>query len=111
MAQELPDHQTGIIGIAGITRAPKGYETPDRQKTHGKFYEYANVAQALKEEMRAGSSWNKMSDAQKEGLDMIAGKIARICTGDPYESDHWVDISGYSQRVVESFSFEGTKKE
>jgi len=84
---------------------------PDRQKTHGRFIEYAAVAQTLKEIVREGSAYNKMTNSQKEGLDMILGKIARVCTGDPNEPDHWIDISGYSQRVVESFSFEGDEVE
>ena len=32
---------------------------------------------------------------------MILSKLGRICTGDPYFHDHWLDIQGYAQRGME----------
>jgi hypothetical protein len=92
-----------------IPMAPR-VVVPDRQKTHGKFHEYAYIAQALKDIIKDSPNYIRLMSSQKEGLDMICGKIARICTGNPDEPDHWVDIGGYAQRVVESFSFEGKTK-
>jgi len=36
---------------------------------------------------------------QREALEMIAHKIARIINGDPNYADSWVDIAGYAKLV------------
>jgi hypothetical protein len=36
---------------------------------------------------------------QREALDMILHKIARIVNGNPNETDHWHDIAGYATLV------------
>lgn len=71
----------------------------DRKKTHGRFDNYANLTQALKEEVEAHSE-KPLSRVQQEALDLIFGKIARIITGNPNEVDHWLDIAGYATLVV-----------
>ncbi len=68
----------------------------ERSKTHGDFYEVAYVAQWIRNGMRARSGWERLSVAQCEALDSIAGKIARIICGDPNFVDHWDDIAGYA---------------
>jgi hypothetical protein len=37
---------------------------------------------------------------QRESLDMIAHKIARILNGNPNVHDHWHDIAGYATLVA-----------
>lgn len=74
----------------------------DRKKTHGEFYKVAEVAQALKEvaiEVEADNSLTALDYTQREALDMIFSKIARILCGDPSNPDHWLDIAGYSTLV------------
>ena len=68
----------------------------ERQKTHGDFETHAKLAQALKEQMRTGKQWPHLNPMQKEALDMIQHKIARILNGDPNYPDHWDDLEGYS---------------
>lgn len=68
-----------------------------RGKTHGPFAENARVMQALKREARSGVTYEKLSDAHKEALDMILHKVGRIVNGDGNFDDHWVDISGYAE--------------
>jgi hypothetical protein len=34
---------------------------------------------------------------QREALDYIAGKLARILSGQPGYADHWDDIAGYAK--------------
>jgi len=58
------------------------------------------MSQKLKAILRRGKKWDDLSDAQKESLEMIASKIARALSGEPNEPDHWIDISGYSQLIV-----------
>ena len=38
---------------------------------------------------------------QREALEMIAHKIARIVNGDPNYADSWVDIAGYATLVAD----------
>lgn len=45
--------------------------------------------------------WHELSCDQKEALETIATKIARILNGDPDYIDNWVDIAGYAMLVVE----------
>jgi hypothetical protein len=33
---------------------------------------------------------------EREALDQIAVKLARICAGDPACADHWRDLAGYA---------------
>ena len=73
-----------------------------RRETHGDFEEFSEVAQSLKNEMRDTVGWAKLNNSQREALDMIAHKIARILTGDPSHKDHWDDIAGYAQRGGQS---------
>lgn len=73
----------------------------ERQKTHGNFETHAYISQELKHTIQLQSGWNKLSSAQREALDMIAHKIARILNGNPNAHDHWHDISGYATLVAE----------
>lgn len=76
----------------------------ERSTTHGAFEVYAAVAQGLKYTLAAGPKWNCMSPAQQEAVEAIAGKLARIVTGDPYFLDHYRDIAGYAERALENTS-------
>jgi hypothetical protein len=68
----------------------------EREKTHGSFKRTANTAQLIKMTIRNGTL-SPLSQSQKESLDLIATKIARIVSGDPDDPDHWRDIEGYSR--------------
>jgi len=72
-----------------------------RKKTHGDFTDGAKVMQQLKGIMTCGPNWNKLTFCQRESLHMFAHKIGRILVGDPNEPDHWKDIIGYSQLVID----------
>ena len=73
----------------------------ERTITHGDFSNVANVASGFKKTLRLGVNYKNFTDVQKECLDMILHKIARICSGDPNYVDHWRDIIGYTQLVVD----------
>jgi hypothetical protein len=73
----------------------------ERGKRHGPFLTHSNIAQCLKESMRVNrTEWEALDDDQKESLEMIAHKIARILNGDPNYPDSWVDIAGYATLVA-----------
>ena len=49
--------------------------------------------------MKLTAGWSALAPHQKESLEMIQHKIARILNGDPNYSDSWHDISGYATLV------------
>lgn len=72
----------------------------EREKTHGAYASTAAMAQMLKDCMKNSQNWLTMDDTQRESLDLIATKIARILSGNPREKDHWVDVAGYANLIV-----------
>ena len=70
-----------------------------RQKTHGSFTDHARVSQGLKSVLQAEDSYKSLDNCQKEALDMIMHKVARILSGNPSFADHWHDIAGYATLV------------
>src|SRR6059058_4295694 len=68
--------------------------------THGDFADVAGVDQALKEAVRRGRNWGKLSASHRAAIEMIVHKIARVLAGDPDEPDHFLDIQGYAGLVL-----------
>jgi len=68
-----------------------------REKTHGNYRDNANMSQAIKDVLRSGKNWERLSDGQKEALEMISVKLARLLSGDKDFRDHWDDIEGYAK--------------
>ena len=69
----------------------------ERAKTHGDYKTTAGWSQSLKDMFRSSGNWNNLNDGQREALEMIAVKIARLLNGNPQFPDHWDDISGYGK--------------
>ena len=76
----------------------------EREETHGKFEQHAFTSQWVKSGLRGSQQWNRMSNTQREALEMIAHKIARILNGNPNHKDHWHDIAGYATLVEKELS-------
>lgn len=72
----------------------------ERAKTHGDYRMTAQTAQKLKLLVERSPMYGVMNSVQRESLDMIMVKLARIMCGDPHEPDHWLDISGYAQLAM-----------
>ena len=72
----------------------------ERGTRYGEFEDQARLSQALKDIMRHGG-WDRLGDDQKEALEMMAIKVARILNGDPDHIDSWHDIAGYALLVVD----------
>lgn len=68
----------------------------ERQTTHGDFTDNARNGQGLREFFRGSPRWAEMDPIHREALDMIAGKLSRILSGQASYDDHWKDISGYA---------------
>ena len=73
----------------------------ERGKTHGNYEDTANIAQSIKYTMRNSVNWGNLEADQRETLDLIATKVARILSGDYNEPDHMRDIVGYASLVLE----------
>lgn len=73
-----------------------------RATSHGDFVHMAEVAQGLKDYIKSEGPYAGMTSCQREALDMICTKLARIITGDPNHKDHWHDIAGYAQLAESS---------
>lgn len=66
-----------------------------RGATHGDFAVNAEISQQLRAALHLGN-YVDLHPVQREALDMICHKMARICSGNPDEKDHWHDIAGYA---------------
>jgi hypothetical protein len=75
----------------------------ERGKRYGTFAGHAAISQLLKmcldTELKARNKTLRAS--QREALDMICHKIARIINGDADYSDSWIDIAGYAKLVAD----------
>ena len=75
----------------------------ERGKTYGPFERHASISQAIKKAIFLygyGMPIGLTPD-QKEALEMIAHKIARIANGNPNHIDNWDDIAGYATLVAD----------
>ncbi len=76
-----------------------------RGSNYGDYGYMATCAQRIKEAMGPRAN---MSAVQRESLDMIATKIARLCCGDPNNQDSWHDIQGYAKLAEDRLPVQGT---
>lgn len=74
----------------------------ERNGRYGSFEGHARLAQKLKQVMHNSPNWPMLTDVQREGLDMVQHKIARMLNGDPTYIDNVIDIVGYSMLVKEA---------
>lgn len=82
----------------------------EREKTHGKFTEHAEITQSLKRVMHGKVRWGDLLPDQQEALDMVVHKIGRILAGDPDLEDHWRDMEGYCKLVADRLRVCGNGK-
>lgn len=78
-----------------------------RGNRYGVFKDQAKLSQSLMAAMVSHvkadgeAGWSKLSYSQRESLEMIQHKIARIINGDPNYDDSWIDIAGYAQLIAD----------
>lgn len=73
----------------------------ERKKTHGEFTNHAEISQSLKNVLHEFGGFDALQADQKEALEMIVHKIARILNGNPDTHDHWHDIAGYATLIAD----------
>lgn len=69
----------------------------ERGNRYGDFTDHARICQNLKRTMCAEAGWDRLTDVQKQSLEVIADKVGRILSGDPNYADNWHDIQGYAK--------------
>lgn len=74
----------------------------ERSTTHGSFADNARISQTLKSTIYSTRTYDKMSDIQREAIEMICLKMSRIVSGNPNEVDHWNDIAGYAKLAAKA---------
>lgn len=67
----------------------------EREARYGSYSSVSTASQSLKKVINE-CSLNDLKPHQRESLDMICNKIARIICGDPEYKDSWADIAGYA---------------
>lgn len=74
----------------------------ERHNSYGSFKEVAACSRSIKATFAMSNNYtHRISSSQKESLDMIASKLARILTGDPNHVDSWHDIAGYATLIAD----------
>jgi hypothetical protein len=74
---------------------------PNRDHQHGGIDAVGEISQNLKQGMRRSLNWGKLTSGEREALDMLAHKVARILSGaDPHDPEHWEDLAGYPMAVI-----------
>jgi hypothetical protein len=75
----------------------------ERGNRYGKFSGQAEISQHLKGVLRKYEADRgcDLAPDQREALEMVLHKIARIINGDPNYHDSWADIAGYAKLVAD----------
>ena len=74
---------------------------PTRDHQHGGMEAVGQLCQNMKGALRSGANWHRLTPGEREALDMICHKIARILSGaDPHDHQHWEDVAGYAQAAM-----------
>lgn len=75
----------------------------ERGDRYGVFEGHAEISQQLKGAIRQFEAKRgcDLAPDQREALEMICHKIARVLNGDPDYADSWQDIAGYAQLVAD----------
>jgi hypothetical protein len=100
----------GVEGVRAIEQALRRPPAPEarhpllaeREHTHGNFDATALIAQRFKDVARNTPNWgSRLTDVQREALEGVFTKVARILSGDPNHKDHWSDVAGGAHLVEE----------
>lgn len=108
--EDLPEKMRSNVLTGGIRKMGKAPELAapygsidrtlaERGARYGEFKDHALICQNIKAAFMAPAGWVKLAPDQKQALEVIADKIARMLNGDPNYIDNWHDIIGYAKLV------------
>jgi hypothetical protein len=80
----------------------------ERGSRYGKFIDHATICQNLKDVVYVAPNYGRLAADQKQAIDVIFDKIARVLNGDPNYVDNWHDIQGYAKLVEDRLVNRGT---
>lgn len=75
----------------------------ERGSRYGSFEGHAEISQRLKALVHHYEAVRgcDLEHDQREALEMVMHKVARILNGEPNYADNWVDIAGYAKCVAD----------
>lgn len=90
------------IEVAFIDRSnPVDQVISTQERVCGDFSLDAGMSQRLKAMLRGGENWHRLNAVEREALERMCGKLARIMTGNPHYKEHWDGIAGYARLVAQ----------
>ena len=101
--QPVPDTE------ASETRGVVEDTLTERGKNYGDFTDNADYAQRIKQVFYDSKAWCTMPTYMQEALDLIASKLGRMLSGDPFYLDNWHDIGGYTTLVEQRIKQRSTR--
>lgn len=78
---------------------PVSVTLEERGETYGSYACNARIAQQLKAVLTSGQNFSGLSMVERESLDMICSKMARVVNG-KHHIDNWRDIASYAELVM-----------
>jgi hypothetical protein len=99
---QTAQHHPTVADLNALENTLRHPLLAEREHTHGDFAATALIAQRFKDISKSTPNWNgALTDMQREALEGVFVKIARILSGDPNHRDHWLDIEGGARLVSE----------
>jgi hypothetical protein len=105
--EDLQDYNTKACATRRILMNDNIKETlKERGSNYGSFDTHSILSQGMKDVARTSEGWHKLPPYQKEAIELIFHKIARICNGvdGGYYVDNFTDIVGYGTLVLNHLS-------
>jgi hypothetical protein len=96
---EAAETRGGFEYLYGGATAAVDDTLTERGKNYGNFTDNADYAQQIKQVFQDARTWREMPAYMQEALDLIASKLGRLLSGNPYHKDGWHDIQGYAKLV------------
>jgi len=72
-----------------------------RGKAYGSYGKISKTAQGLKDQFRSDEDWQYLLPQERESIDMICTKLARLLHGSNDKTDTLNDIAGYAELAKE----------
>lgn len=74
----------------------------ERGNTHGRFCDNAALTDKVMQVFQASPKWEEAPAVVRVAIFMIVHKISRALSGSVLFDDHWRDVIGYAELVLNS---------
>jgi hypothetical protein len=72
----------------------------ERGETYGPYSRVSKTAQGLKDHFRQDEDWQYLLPQERESIDLICTKLARLLHGGGDKTDTLNDIAGYAKLAI-----------